>query len=212
MKKELLDILEKLLCDRQKCLLGICGAPGAGKSTIAAWLVAEWNKTHGKEAVLVPMDGYHLDNERLEEKGLLHLKGIPDTFDAEGFVEKIRAIKNQPTATHFCPRFDRSIETSIENAIAVSPQHRLVVVEGNYLLLNDFPWSELKGLFDEVWMIDSDDELILPRLLSRHRQGGKTESEAMDKVSSTDLPNAKLVAACKSNATRVFNARDLMSN
>jgi pantothenate kinase len=210
MKSSLIDTLrQRAGAGSERFMLGICGAPGAGKSTLAEWIVSEWNKQEPNTAVLVPMDGYHLSNESLEEKSLLQLKGIPDTFDAVSFVDKLDKIKKNPRETHFCPRFERSIEASIQDAISVNSTHRLVLTEGNYLLLDKEPWSRIREILDEVWMIEAEEELILPRLLARHQAGGKTADAALAKVNSTDLPNARLVAQSGTKANRRFKASEL---
>lgn len=210
MKSSLIDTLRRAIgTGSERFMLGICGAPGAGKSTLAEWIVNEWNRRQPGTAVLVPMDGYHLSNEALEEKSLLPLKGIPDTFDSIAFVEKLAEIREHPEQTHFCPRFDRSIEASIQNAISIVPAHRLVVSEGNYLLLDKEPWCKIREILNEVWMIEAAEELILPRLLQRHQAGGKTQEGALTKVNSTDLPNARLISASSARAHRRFSASEL---
>ncbi len=193
-------IKDAMAKSNQRFLLGICGAPGSGKSTLSHWIVEEWNRTSPDSAVLMPMDGYHFSNEELQEKGLLALKGIPATFDSESFVQKLESIRLEPNIDHHCPRFDRSIEASIPDAITVESIHKLVVVEGTYLLLNTSPWNKLKELFDETWFIEANEALIFPRLLSRHMEAGKSEEMAREKVNSTDLPNARLVNECAQRA------------
>lgn len=210
MKSSLIDTLRLLVAEKpQRFMLGICGAPGAGKSTLAEWIVQQWNEKNADTAVLVPMDGYHLSNEQLEKRSLLSLKGIPETFDAASFVEKLSNIKTHPEQVHFCPKFDRSIEASIENGIQIKPEHKLIVTEGNYLLLDNSPWSLLRGILDEVWMIEADEELIFGRLLERHKNGGKSAEAALAKVNSTDLPNARLVAQSSLHANRILKASEL---
>jgi pantothenate kinase len=209
MKKFILEFIEEKLSKTNRFMLGICGAPGAGKSTLAEWIVHEWNESNPGQAVLVPMDGYHYSNEKLEAISLLPLKGIPDTFDSRAFVDKLKTIKTEPELGHFCPKFERSIETSIPDAISIDPRHRLIVSEGNYLLLDASPWNEIKNILDEIWFIDANEDLLLPRLIARHVAGGKTAKDAEDKVNSTDLPNARLVHASKNRADRIFDANDL---
>ncbi|MBX9686932.1 MAG: hypothetical protein K2X27_09535 [Candidatus Obscuribacterales bacterium] len=209
MKSKLISMIEAELKSKERFLLGICGAPGAGKSTLAAWLVEAYNELHNGQAVLVPMDGYHLSNEELERRSLLALKGIPETFDGESFLAKIEAIKSYPAQNHFCPRFDRSIEASIENEIKVFPEHKLIVVEGNYLLLESPPWVHLKQFFDQVWFISANENLLLPRLQVRHQLAGRSPAAAREKLESTDLPNAKLVAQSKARADFLIEAEDL---
>ena len=211
LKIALAEIYEQ---DKPRFLLGITGSPGAGKSTLADRVLRRWNEgVDGKSfghAVIVPMDGYHLSNEELEQLGLLHLKGIPETFDAKGFVEKLALIRSNPNNIHYCPRFDRSIEASIPNDIAVPTNANLVIVEGNYLLLDSEPWSNLKQLFDASWFIEADDSILIPRLLKRHEEGGKSSEQARKKVDSTDLPNARLIEESKILADKIFSAYELI--
>lgn len=195
---------------RGRLILGICGAPAAGKSTLAESLVNTWNHRFAKTAALVPMDGYHLSNEKLQQMGLWELKGKPETFDAHAFVQKIKEIRSSPAEKHFCPLFDRSSESSIENAIVVGEEHELVVVEGNYLLLDFPPWDELRELFDLVWYIQSAKKTIYPRLLARHMQGGKSEKQSKEKLASTDLPNAKLIAKTAVRADLLIESEELL--
>lgn len=210
MKMRMIDLISRRLPgSKGRFLLGICGAPGAGKSTLAVWIVAEWNRLHAGQAVLVPMDGYHLSNEELEAMGLLSLKGIPETFDAGGFLKKLSEIRQLPEKEHHCPRFDRLVEASVQNAIKVHAAHKLVVIEGNYLLLDTSPWNRIKDILDEIWFIEADEAFLFPRLLARHQEGGKSAAAAAEKVNSTDLPNARLVAKSRARADRLFRARDL---
>jgi pantothenate kinase len=186
-------------------LLGLVGAPAAGKSTFSAQLVAAVNKLLGREgAIVVPMDGFHYSNEELDRRGLRSVKGIPATFDAQGFVDLIKKLNVETRESIFCPLFDRSIEASIENGIEIKPEHQIIVSEGNYLLLDETPWSDLRNLFNEIWFIDSTLETLMPRLIARHKSGGRNEEETRKKIESTDLPNAKLIESTKPSADRVI--------
>ncbi len=131
-------------------LLGITGAPGAGKSTIAAEVVAAL----GEDAVLVPMDGFHLAQARLEALGLTATKGAIDTFDGGGFVHLLRRLRAADEDVVHAPTFRRDLEEPIAGAIAVDRRTPLVVVEGNYLLVDEPPWDEVAGLLDETWFVD----------------------------------------------------------
>jgi pantothenate kinase len=187
-------------------ILGIVGYPGAGKSTVSEWLVSGVNEKLAEQpAMVVPMDGYHYSNEKLEEIGLLPLKGIPDTFDSLAFIELLKKLRTVTDTKVYCPLFDRSIEASIPDAIVIEPKHKLCVVEGNYLLYEKKPWDECKNYFDEVWFLDVSFDTILPRLQERHEAGGRTVEGAKAKVESTDLPNARLVDATKHRAHRILD-------
>ena len=153
--------------------------------------------------MVVPMDGYHFSNEKLHEMKLSELKGVPDTFDAHGFLSLLQRLRNDTDKNVYCPLFDRSIEASIQDAIVIEPKHKLCVVEGNYLLLKKEPWSECRQYFDEVWFLDVTFDTILPRLLERHIKGGRTPEGAQAKVDSTDMPNARLVEQTKIYADKL---------
>ena len=202
---ELMTALAKLH-DGERLVLGIVGCPGAGKSTMATALVEAVNDKFGSGiAIVVPMDGYHLSNEILLERGLLPLKGIPDTFDSCGFVELLSQLKSRCIDTLYAPKFDRSIEASIPNAIVIAPQHKLCVVEGNYLLLRTPSWAPVREHLDMVWFVDVDLQVLKARLQQRHENGGKTSVEAEKKVLSTDLPNAEIVLATKIFADKIVS-------
>lgn len=190
----------------RRYMLGITGSPGSGKSTLASLLVEEVNKRAKKTiCALVPMDGFHMRNKKLLELGLRDLKGIPDTFEAESFVSLLAELEGVPKKAVFCPAFDRSIEEPIEKAIEIKPEHTALIIEGNYLLLEKAPWNKVRKLLDEVWFIDASLDAILPRLIERHVAGGKTTDGALDKVNSTDLPNARLIEETRQFADRVIS-------
>lgn len=209
------NLIEQIINDAQekrgvrRYLLGIVGAPGAGKTTLAERLVQGINAFAQRPiAAGVPMDGFHLSNAILDEKNLRPLKGIPDTFDAVGLVNLLEALRETPLHTVNCPAFDREFDEPTRDAITVSPENKIVVVEGNYLLLKQDPWNRIAPLLDEAWYIDVQQETIEPRLLERHILGGRSPAAARLKMESTDLPNARLIAATRIYASRIVCAND----
>jgi pantothenate kinase len=180
----------------RRALLGITGAPGAGKSTLAA-AIAE---AMGESAVLVPMDGFHLANADLERLGRRNRKGAPDTFDAEGFVELLRRLRQPVDDVVYAPVFDRQVEASIANAIAIDRRIALVITEGNYLLLDQEPWAPIARLLDECWYIEGNEEERLRRLIARHVEFGKSPAEAHEWVHRSDEANARLIEGTRRRA------------
>jgi pantothenate kinase len=200
-------VLEKTFPERpdHRYMLGIVGSPASGKSMFANSLVQALNETTAQQvAVVVPMDGFHLANKELKKRKLLHLKGVPETFDAEGYVKCIENLSTERSESVFCPLFERKIEASRKDAIEVKPENRIVVSEGNYLLLDQAPWNKLRSLFDEIWFLEAEEHEIMPRLVQRHLDGGKDEKAAHEKIASTDMPNAKLIEATKNRADRII--------
>ncbi|NLS02143.1 nucleoside triphosphate hydrolase [Rhizobium sp. P32RR-XVIII] len=179
--------------DARRFLIAIAGPPGAGKSTMAEGL-AEALKARSESAEVLPMDGFHMDNAILIERGLLARKGIPETFDVRGFLDIIRAVRPADQEV-LVPVFDRSRELAIASARVVSPEHRFIIVEGNYLLLSLGKWAELEGIFDYTVMLAPPIEVLEERLWARWRGYKLTEEQASAKVYGNDLPNGRLILA-----------------
>jgi pantothenate kinase len=180
----------------QRRILGITGAPGSGKGTVAAKLLADL----GSSAVLVPMDGFHLAEAELRRLGRRDRKGAPDTFDAAGYVALLRRLREPTGEVVYAPEFHRDIEESIAGAIAVGPDVPLVITEGNYLLLDSPPWSSVRELLDDAWFLAPDDEVRVTRLITRHIRYGKSPDEAREWVYRSDERNAALVAPSRARA------------
>jgi pantothenate kinase len=178
----------------RRSILGITGAPAAGKSTYAEQLAGKLT-ADGHQVALVPMDGYHLAQSVLEELGLADVKGAPHTFDGFGFVALLKRLKEAPDEQIWAPRFDRGLEDSIAASIGIAPEVTLVVTEGNYLLFDEMPWATVRTLLDECWYVEVPEDLRHERLEARHRQFGRSAEEAHKRTYGTDERNARLIAA-----------------
>ena len=184
-----------------RALLGLAGPPGAGKSTLAAALVAGV-----PGAVLVPMDGFHLDDVALDALGRRDRKGAPDTFDADGYVALLRRLRAREEDVVWAPEFRRDLELSAAGAVAVPRDAPLVVTEGLYLLA-DGPFAPVRGLLDVCWYVDLDPVERRRRLVARHVAHGRTPAEAERWVDGNDDRNAALVAATRGRADLVLPNR-----
>lgn len=195
--------LQALMAGGKRKLLGLVGAPGAGKSTLAAALLA---LVGADRAQVVPMDGFHLANVELQRLGRAGRKGAPDTFDSAGYVALLQRLREQRPEGDivYAPEFRREIEEPVAGAIAVLPTTQLVITEGNYLLHDVGPWAGAAAMLDEVWYVDIDDALREERLVRRHQQFGRSLEEARAWVASTDAPNARLIAATRVRAHHVL--------
>lgn len=181
-----------------RVLVGIVGAPGGGKSTLAQALVA----AIGAGAVEVPMDGFHLAQSVLDAAGTAAVKGAPHTFDAAGYVALMRRIRNHRSdEIIYAPTFRREIEEPIAGAIPILPEHRYIITEGNYLLLDTAPWTELKSIFNQIWFLDTPEDIRLQRLVSRHIRFGWSAPDAMVRATTgSDGVNGRTVLASRHRA------------
>jgi pantothenate kinase len=180
-------------------VIGITGAPGAGKTTYALGLVA----ASRVPAAYVPMDGFHLADVTLTGLGSLDRKGAPDTFDAWGYAALLRRVRTERDHVVYAPGFERDLEQPIAGALAVPPEAELVVTEGNYLLLDLPEWRAVREEIDEVVHLETDADVRRERLVSRHVEFGKTPAEAAAWVARVDYANAALIEAAAHRADRV---------
>ena len=186
----------------ERFILGLAGAPGAGKSTLADALVADLN-SDGECAVALPMDGFHLPWAAIADDERALRRGAPDTFDPGAYGQLLAHVRDAgPGEAVRAPAFDREIEDPVANAIEVRPEHRIVVTEGNYLLLGG-PWAPACACLDEVWYLDLDPDVRRERLVDRHVAFGKEPDEARAFVLGSDERNAGVVGASRDGADLV---------
>lgn len=174
---------------RGRFVIGIAGAPASGKSTLAARL----QELLGEDAAIVAMDAFHLDNSVLAARGLTARKGAPETFDIAGFGAAVERLR-KPGAEAFIPVFDRAADLARAAALHVPATARFIIVEGNYLLLDQAPWDALAGLFDWTVYLDVPRAELAHRLVRRWVDHGLSEQAARERAFSNDMVNAGLVA------------------
>ncbi|MEJ5083952.1 nucleoside/nucleotide kinase family protein [Brucella pseudogrignonensis] len=193
------EILSKLSNTDGRLIVAIAGPPGAGKSTISEYLRDAINKGGVGPAVIVPMDGFHLDNAILDERGLRSRKGSPPTFDCAGFAALLERLKNASEDV-VIPAFDRTLDLARAGAAIVRADHQILLVEGNYLLLNQEPWTELASFFDMTIFLEVPFSELERRLIQRWLDHGHTEYAARQRALSNDIPNAELVVSSSRDA------------
>lgn len=199
---DLLSLARALAVPGIRRILGIVGAPGAGKSALAERLVAALDGL----AICVPMDGFHLSNEILDGRGSRERKGAIDTFDDGGYAALLERLRHQDTAegTVYAPEFRRDLEQSIGSALPVAPEIPLVITEGNYLLQETGAWPRARACMDETWCLLADESVRQERLITRHAAYGRTAAEARTWALGSDERNARLIAVSASRADRIL--------
>ncbi|MFG2359536.1 nucleoside/nucleotide kinase family protein [Streptomyces sp. NPDC048521] len=187
----------------RRALLGVAGSPGTGKTTLAEHLVRALNGDGPPWVAHVPMDGFHLADAELDRLGRRDRKGAPDTFDAAGYAALLRRLREDTDEVVYAPGFERMLEQPIAGSIPVPPAARLVVTEGNYLLLQEGSWARVRPCLDEVWFCEVPEDERVRRLVARHEEFGKDHDTAVAWVLGTDQRNADLVATTRQRADLV---------
>ncbi|MDP3961137.1 MAG: nucleoside/nucleotide kinase family protein [Pseudorhodobacter sp.] len=178
-----------------RVIVALAGAPGSGKSTVAAALAELLNAGRPGVAAVLAMDGYHYDDLLLVPQGKRARKGAPDTFDVAGLRHVLGRLRAADEAAVAVPVFDRSIEIARAGARLIGRDVRIIIVEGNWLLLGQEPWSGLRPLFDLTVLIEVPEVILRQRLTARWQGYGLTPDQIAQKLEGNDLPNARLVAA-----------------
>ena len=193
---EAIERARALAARGRRALLGIAGPPGGGKSTLAHAVAGAL----GDRARVVGMDGFHLAQAELVRLGRRDRMGALDTFDGAGYVALLRRLRDATEDVVYAPEFRREIEEPIDAAVAVPSDVPLVVTEGNYLLVDEEPWAQVRGLLDEAWYVVQEEKARLELLIARHVAFGKTPGYARDWVMRSDQRNAELIETTRSRA------------
>jgi pantothenate kinase len=188
--EELVEIIRNA-SSGNRIIAAVAGPPGSGKSTLADALVERLNAIEAGSAAVLPMDGYHYDDMVLVPRGLRPRKGAPETFDVAGFRHMLKRLKANDEPEIAVPVFDRSIEIARAGARMIGREVRYLVAEGNYLLLDEDCWRDLKDCYDITVMIEEPEAVLRARLEERWK--ALTGQALIDKIDGNDLPNGRRV-------------------
>ena len=190
---QIADLLQTRAAGGERVIAAIAGAPGSGKSTLAEKLAGKLNGRQPGLAAVLPMDGYHYDDLYLVPAGLRPRKGAPMTFDVGGLYHTLLRLRSRDEAEVAVPVFDRKIEIARAGARVIARETPVIVVEGNWLLLNQSPWDRLHPMFDLTVMVEVPEHALRARLRGRWERLGLTEAEIIEKLEENDLPNGRWV-------------------
>lgn len=198
---EAMDALRRRLVPGTRVILGIAGTPGSGKSTFAEWIRQQFGPG---QAVVVPMDGFHLGNAIIDGTPLRQRKGAMETFDAGGYLSLLRRLVRRDEPVVYAPEFRRTLDEPVAASIAVPAEVPLIITEGNYLLMEHQPWKDVRAQLDEVWFVDTPPVLRLARLVERHVSFGMDRTAAEAWANGPDEANAVLIQATRPAADRLI--------
>lgn len=207
---DLLARVEALARPGARTVIGIAGSPGSGKTTLARVLVERLNGRRPDSAASLPMDGFHLANATLDRLGLRDRKGSIETFDGWGFVALLERVRRETEHTVYAPAFDRRVDEGVAGGCAIPPEVSVVVVEGNYLLVDREPWSRVRDLLDEAWYCATPAEVRFGRLVDRHTRHGRTVDAAEAWARDVDGANAELIEASRARADLTVSGEHML--
>lgn len=205
-------VREKSACVApRRCIAGISGPPGAGKSVTAAILAACLEEL-GAGVVVIPLDGFHYSNEYLrshrgpdhagEEQPLADLKGWHPTFNVKRALDALEAVRAGQRVR--LPVYSRVLHDPVEGGLSIEPSHQVVLVEGNYLFFREGLWNRLYELLDLTVFVAAPREVLIAQLRERHMRGGRSAAEAEEKIRKVDEPNMDVILGTRSRAEFVI--------
>ena len=192
--KKLQELIQQR-SSQERILVALAGPPGSGKSTLADELESALNQEQSEQAMILPMDGFHYDDLYLVPAGLRPRKGAPQTFDVWGFYHILRRLRERQEEFVAVPVFDRDLEIARAGARLIPAKVPVILVEGNYLLLQQEPWSQLRLLFDVAVLLEVPEAVLGERLTARWQHYELPSEEIAAKVNENDLPNGRYVMA-----------------
>ncbi len=207
--EELVRIVDSLETNR-KYILGITGVPGSGKTTTSHCLNTIVNNARPGTSVIVPMDGFHLYRRELDQmenpKEAHARRGAPFTFNPTKFADLLSKINNEGEAK--APSFDHHVGDAVEDDIVITKDHKLVIVEGIYLLIQEPQWQRARKSLDSVWYVDIDVDAAMERVRKRHITTGLTNEAAIERCNNNDKVNALLIEKTKKYADRLVQSHE----
>ena len=186
------DKIHEIRETKQRVLVAIAGAPGSGKSTLAEEVARRLN-LQKCPTLVVPMDGFHIDNAVLETRGHLPRKGAPETFDGEGFLIMIKRLHAGMEV--YAPTFDRTRDIAIAGSVHIPADLPVIIAEGNYLMFDEDPWNDITSRWDLTVRLDLPMEELRGRLIQRWLNQNLSRAAATRRAESNDIPNAKRIIA-----------------
>ncbi|KAH3670391.1 hypothetical protein OGAPHI_000906 [Ogataea philodendri] len=201
--ERLVDLLDELYEKKsagERVIVAVCGSPGSGKTSVTNIIIDRFNSRHGRPiGLVVPQDGFHYSMKELmgmdDPQLMVARRGAEFTFDAQKLVELVRRIKAHPSEMIYAPSFDHKLKDPVNDAIKISPEKKVILVEGNYVCLEKEPWNVISKLVDTRWMVAANLDQIRERIIKRHLEAGisSTREEAEARTDHNDMVNGEYI-------------------